>query len=33
MAEAHSFDLQRRGGLPIYLQVKRKIESLISSGQ
>lgn len=33
MAEGHSFDLQRKGGLPIYLQVKRKIESLISSGQ
>ncbi len=33
MAEEHSFDLQRKGGLPIYLQVKRKIEALISSGQ
>jgi GntR family transcriptional regulator len=33
MAEVHSFDLTRKGGLPIYLQVKRKIESLISSGQ
>jgi len=29
----HSFDLQRKGGLPIYLQVKRKIEALIASGQ
>lgn len=27
------FELQRKGGLPIYLQVKRKIEYLISSGQ
>lgn len=33
MAEGHLFDLQRKGGLPIYLQVKRKIESLISSDQ
>ena len=33
LAERHSFDLQRKGGLPIYLQVKRKIETLISSGQ
>ncbi len=28
-----SFDLRRKGGLPIYLQVKRRIESFISSGQ
>lgn len=33
MAEEHSFELQRKGGLPIYLQVKRKIEALIASGQ
>lgn len=33
MEEGYSFDLNRKGGLPIYLQVKRKIESLISSGQ
>ena len=28
-----TLDLNRKGGLPIYLQVKRKIEALISSGQ
>ena len=33
MEERSSFDLRRKGGLPIYLQVKRRIESLISSGQ
>lgn len=33
MADSQTFDLQRKGGLPIYLQVKRKIESFISSGQ
>ena len=33
MDERSSFDLRRKGGLPIYLQVKRRIESLISSGQ
>jgi len=33
LEEGYSFDLNRKGGLPIYLQVKRKIESLISSGQ
>lgn len=32
LADTDAFDLQRRGGLPIYLQVKRKIESLIASG-
>lgn len=33
MGDVPTFDLQRKGGLPIYLQVKRKIESFISSGQ
>jgi len=33
LEERSSFDLRRKGGLPIYLQVKRRIESLISSGQ
>ena len=28
-----ALDLNRKGGLPIYLQVKKKIEALISSGQ
>jgi len=32
LADTEGFELQRRGGLPIYLQVKRKIESLIDSG-
>ena len=30
MGDAPTFDLQRKGGLPIYLQVKRKIEAFIS---
>lgn len=33
MGDASMFDLQRKGGLPIYLQVKRRIESFISGGQ
>ncbi len=32
MEDIPSFQLQRKGGLPIYLQVKRKIERLIASG-
>ncbi len=32
MGDMESFQIQRRGGLPIYLQVKRKVEHLISSG-
>jgi GntR family transcriptional regulator len=32
MVEDLPFELQRKGGLPIYLQVKRKVESFISSG-
>ena len=33
MEEKSSFDLRRKGGLPIYLQVKRRIEALIASGE
>jgi GntR family transcriptional regulator len=33
LGDAPTFDLQRKGGLPIYLQVKRKIEAFISGGQ
>jgi GntR family transcriptional regulator len=32
LADREAFNLQRRGGLPIYLQVKRGIETLIASG-
>ena len=32
MVEDLPFEFQRKGGLPIYLQVKRKVESFISSG-
>ncbi len=30
--KSENFELQRKGGLPIYLQVKRRVESLIASG-
>jgi len=33
LEEKSSFDLRRKGGLPIYLQVKRRIEALIASGE
>lgn len=33
MEEKSSFDLRRKSGLPIYLQVKRRIEALIASGE